>query len=101
MEKQTFTPGQWQTSLTSEENRIDIIARRPNERQTIANVYGETGHETLYNAHLIAAAPELLENLIEILETFKSCLGGSDPLHYEDFKKEINKAELIINKATK
>jgi hypothetical protein len=55
--------------------------------------------EALANARLIASAPELLEALEDITETFKSCLGGSDPLYYTDFKGEIERAVSVINKA--
>jgi len=44
---------------------------------------------------------ELLKALKDITETLESCVGGSDPLHYEDVKDEIEKAESVIKKATK
>lgn len=51
------------------------------------------------NCKLIAAAPDLLHELTELLDTFKSILGGSDPLYYEDFKDDIERAQRIIDKA--
>lgn len=48
---------------------------------------------------LIAAAPELLHELTELLDTFTSCLGGSDPLYYDDFKDDIERAQRVIDKA--
>ncbi len=44
---------------------------------------------------------ELLKALKDTTETLESCVGGSDPLHYEDVKDEIEKAESVIKKATK
>lgn len=41
---------------------------------------------------------ELLTAYIDLNETLKSCMGGSDPLHYEDFKSDFDKADAIIKK---
>jgi len=55
--------------------------------------------EAKANAKLIAAAPELLESLITILENFRSCIAGGNGELPED-KGNIEKAYRAIKKAT-
>lgn len=51
------------------------------------------------NAKLAAAAPELLESLVKILQNFKSCIAGGNG-ELETDKEDIAKAEVAIKKAT-
>lgn len=68
--------------------------------RVISNQAQSLNDAQIINANLRVINTELLEALQTITETFKSCLGGSDPLYYEDFKEEIKRAEAAINKAT-
>jgi hypothetical protein len=97
--KNTFTPGPWLINGKT----IEALAA-PKESKTyyapICTMDDDwTGEITEANARLIASAPDLLHELTELLETFKGCLGGSDPLYYEDFYAEIERAQAAIHKA--
>jgi hypothetical protein len=61
-----FTPGPWNfydDSNDGKTNRIEIVA----VGKTIARIYHSVPEEDLPNARLIAAAPEMLEALREII----------------------------------
>lgn len=96
------TPGPW--SLTENENRIasgnTVIARiyaHTSEGQP-SNVAPFTEEDTA-NAKLIAAAPELLENLQELLE-FCETYGFSDRVSPTDWSGFFDAARAAIAKAT-
>ncbi len=98
--KTKHTPGNWTVNTCKKDswNSVGLIIYAP-DGSAIAMSGGYNSEECQANAKLIASAPDLLNALIEITETFKACLGGSDPLHFEDFKDEIKLAESAIKKA--
>lgn len=98
------TPGPW-VLLPEEVDKSYIRVRGtiPGSRYKIANVVTPTydgayeweAQETRANAHLIAAAPELLEALTLMLETMKS--GMVDFNAHDEYV--MNKAEYAVTKA--
>ena len=96
------TPGPWTVyddSNDGKTNRIEIAARG----KTVARIYQSVPEEDLPNARLIAAAPDLLEALVELSESFVDTYFD-DPRSDEeiDGHQEFweNKARAAIAKAT-
>jgi hypothetical protein len=94
--KTKHTKGEWNAVIY--DGAFDQPLIRCNST-TIARVHGQLNRQHEANAKLIAAAPELLESLVKILDNFKSCIeGGNGQL--ETDAEDISKAEAVIKKAT-
>lgn len=100
MSAATFTPGPWKYGPLDEEN---TAKRRVLSASglLVAEARGATGPASVRdaNARLIAAAPELLEALRDVLPFAISLVGDYKPgATDEDFDK-INRAVAVIAKA--
>lgn len=60
---------------------------------------GEYQQEKEANAHLIAAAPEMLEALVEYKRYFNLCIEAQDPPDLMGLHTEVRRLTTIINKA--
>jgi hypothetical protein len=92
--KTKHTKGEW-TFENKENPAHSIVISTPKFPLGIATVYG--GHDGLANAKLIAAAPELLEALNEVLAFEKRCADKGCPVIGNGILSIIHKA---IKKAT-
>lgn len=93
--KTTHTKGEWKVNrllpnLIEDESR-KVIARALREEQGFEN---QDWDENEANAKLIASAPELLEALTEMLESYKMHVKKPNESEY------VIKAEAAIKKAT-
>lgn len=84
------TKGEWINNVFN----IQVNPNEPIKTSTVCRVYGND-EESIANAKLIAAAPEMLEVLNELKEQFKKV----DKLYSLDLMA-IEKAESVIKKAT-
>ena len=89
------TKGEWERNgyprecVTSYEGEICLV--NPN--------MGEVEH--VANCKLIAAAPDLLKELIEIMEACKGNAKESSGLHKKAYTEIYEAAKVVINKALK
>lgn len=94
----SYTKGQWVREGTT----VEVV--QDGEGKMLVDVYGETQEETISNAHLIAAAPDLLDACIEasrVLSHIKDT-PKADPLRYvpvSAYMKAYNKIKQAIAKA--
>jgi hypothetical protein len=100
------TPGPWETPGTDGGERV-VCATVAGKRRTIAHVYApyidhdESGEERDANAHLITAAPDLLEAcklLADHFATMGPTIGDTYPAHKERIARAALRA--AIKKAT-
>lgn len=100
----THTPGPWAVDVSLP----GIVEIRDSEKRMLATVYAPdylnhpvTDEEAEANARLIALAPELLEALEEMVESFWSeCIGCVRETFRENHPDHlINKWEGVIRKA--
>ncbi len=88
------TPGKWEVGKTATQNKTSIWVG--GSRIAIIDEFPHIGSTA--NAHLIAAAPELLEACLKLQEFISdvvpSCAGGDDQLYYVRHlaEKAIDKA---------
>ena len=93
MEKK-HTPGPW--NLKKDLSRFRIVTDTPFSIAIIENKYRfQEINEA--NARLIAAAPDLLEGIIELLDAIKRCEDREQIPSYENCLQIVSKA---IKKAT-
>lgn len=85
--KKKFTEGEWFVS------NYDQIVAMPSQCKITNRVSGWNSEEAKANAKLIAAAPELLDALISLVN---GCLSESD----SDRVKSLRMAKEAIKKAT-
>lgn len=103
MTQAKHTPAPWEVrqapSVNSRDYDIFQAGVSPSAGK-IARVPGREGREqiSIANARLIAAAPELLEALKDILDRFKSCIAGGNG-ELDDDAPAIKKANAAIAKA--
>ena len=98
-----YTPGPWE--FTGRQSNYDKVTGRVQAEQTkteICSLNGldfpvpEAREQARANAHLIAAAPEMLEtaeNIIDDLERFCRTQGSGPDKRLEALKKAIAKAK--------
>lgn len=89
------TKGEWKYSI----HNGRIIFNKPNMDLWFHdedNGFKESPSEVLANAKLIAAAPELLNSLMNILSS-----GGQQCLEDAGFENEVKEAQRVIEKALK
>lgn len=102
-----FTKGPWEVFV--EDGKIDRFPGIESENLSIivygtdeelrCGVQGDTPEESIANARLIAAAPELLESLQWVMDTLQGD-SGTGHSYWEQFP-EYHKALEALNKATK
>jgi hypothetical protein len=99
-----YTPGPW--SLERRDDRgecfnINALGRvRSLRRIAIVENDALRVAESFYNAGLIAAAPDLVEALKEVLESLKGWIEIADKDDLRDYDdKAIEKAEAALKKA--
>lgn len=85
------TKGEWTTANV---NGISVWSK---DNQMICNVLNTNKNEKEANAKLIAAAPDLLEALVNICKKVEFCSLDNKSTFKDEYKKAIN----AINKATK
>jgi hypothetical protein len=78
-----ITPGPWYLTVHETGNRVQ--SARLNEDNYVCNVEGRTRLESVNNARLIAAAPELAEILEELLKDFRKN-SFDNPEYYDSVK---------------
>lgn len=91
------TPGPWTIKFGLNVMGKDV--RYPSQERLVANAGGHANNiwneqvtaENEANAHLIAAAPDLLEALREMVDRFESC--DDDPEYVTRARAAIAKAE--------
>jgi hypothetical protein len=111
MEKK-YTPGPWVFQLQeikgkTEANYYEILSKdgfhngAPNQTESTSG-FGLSGYVNESDAKLIAAAPELLEALQEIMrfQTSLEIVMGNGLQSPENFWKALDQAKLVIKKAT-
>ena len=95
MREKKFTPGPWEiNSLKPETNRV-LDANSSDTPAFVTIWFTRREQELDANAHLIAAAPQLLEALEKLVEEYKMATGL---LNYDDIE-EISLAKQAIKKA--
>lgn len=100
------TPGPWyvdtEYSIQIMKHMEHLVGTTKYTDYTVADISegGFTGEEELANARLIAAAPELLEALQELLAWDLDSLPGEVSLGFSGIEKDIARAKAVIAKAT-
>jgi hypothetical protein len=85
-----YTPGPWEYIGGLHGNAIGWFVKVSSNR--IISVEGRTGNEATANAHLVAAAPELLEALESIENHWSSGNFSRKPELWKKMKTAIAKA---------
>lgn len=97
------TPGPWHVVEEMDDDG-DVLYSIEADNVPVADIYRKAEHEA--NARLIAAAPELLEALMSILDyapEMELCIAsryGGDSFTYVGFSGHIADAKAAIAKAT-
>lgn len=92
----TFTKGPWLVSHRDSESYVFTLE---NDTNPVAHVYCVYGNDREANARLIAAAPDLLKALIDVipdLERFVSKQGPGPDKRLERAKTALNKAGVTL-----
>ena len=91
--KTKHTKGEWELESTMYSNRTAINSLCNKDRHTVIESYVEDNNEQEANAKLIAAAPELLEALNNLILANTNNKG-------ESVMRRIDEAIEVIKKAT-
>ncbi len=107
MKKLQYTPAPWQVIGASKDNDYAIIdyAIIDKDKYIISEAFGivdkNIKHNSLANARLIAAAPEMLEGEINSFKLlFDIFDNGIQEKHYKQIELLVNKKQKTIEKAT-
>lgn len=86
------SPGPW--TFEGPDEFGDYNIHEPGKRVAVAAVVSNLrqSHEVLYNARLVAAAPSMLQALLEFVSTFNTVPGSIGDEVKEDAFKAITKA---------
>ena len=102
MNKTKFTPGPWIifTKLSSQENHKGFILTDAN-KMCVADVepIDEDGAAGIYNAHLIAAAPDLYEALANLKPYLDSIVCYASTVEEYEANNFVFKVESALKKA--
>ena len=88
------TPGPWK--VKDYKNSGLAVCQEIDSQEVIcwsAGTKMDMSRDRLANAHLIAAAPELLESLKDVLPTLTNTVGGTATTQHKMAEKAIAKAE--------
>ena len=88
----THTAGPWALPAVGADNRLHVGQVVDSDGVTVCIAYGNCA-ETVANARLIAAAPDLLEALQDAVEIMDDQLAGDFPDSMAAFRAAISKAK--------
>lgn len=92
--KQQHTPGPW-----SDDGFSSVAATQSDQLNNGYFVAECSGPDKFFNASLIAAAPDLLEQLINARNRLADMLKGDDGQAWQEAERAMPNIEAAINKA--
>jgi hypothetical protein len=90
-----YTPGPWTFLGLVERDEVESWTVQCADKRYV-RCEGRTGNEAEANARLIAAAPDLLEALKNLMRTFDEC---TQPHDHEQWVEFVQDAAAVIAKA--
>lgn len=94
MEKTTYTPGPWHSRPVGFRGHMEIFTASDD---LIAALH--LRDDTAANARLIAAAPELLGELVKITDAYAEAMKDAGVTHYPEALAVVRHARAAIAKA--
>jgi hypothetical protein len=95
MTEQKHTPGPWETRQAAFGREIFVLPKNPAPDETaVCIVVSRAGHEA--NAKLIAAAPDLLETIIECRKHINLIIEDGAPTDWRMWRDDL---DALISKA--
>lgn len=92
------TPGPWRLR---KDYAITAHCDETETHEPIARAYCDGSIENLHaNSQLIAAAPDLLVELIEMTDAYAQAMKNAGVTHYPEALVEVRRARVAIAKAT-